>query len=176
MPQLHKSRINIQNEDFLRHLYETSFPPEERRPWEALRDIINDGTGPQLFVIETDGRAAGFITAWSLADGGMTYVEHFAVDGSMRGSGIGGAAIELLAQKMGRIILEVEPEGTTPEASRRIDFYSRHGFRLRPEIDYIQPPYAPGLPPVRLSIMTAGDESADMDTVIAELKRRVYGA
>lgn len=127
----------------LRCLYEDSFPPEERRPWDALASLPDNFS---VYGITCGGTVTGLITLWRF-EGEMVYIEHFAVDPAMRGSGIGKsvlAAVRRMASPL-PVILEVEPEGSTPEAARRLGFYRRNGFIDFPEFNYIQPPYSPGL-------------------------------
>lgn len=160
---------------FVRSLYESSFPAEERRCWTSLAALIKSGKGPELCLICTDNDLVGFMTVWKLGGGHVTYIEHFAISPSYRGSGIGGMALDALVEASESVILEVEPAVTGDDASRRIKFYRRHGFFLHEDIDYIQPPYSPDKPSVRLAIMTAGGEIPDMQHLLTELKHRVYG-
>lgn len=156
----------------LRRLYEDSFPPEERRPWEALASLPEEFS---VFGIVCGGTVCGLITIWRF-EGEMAYIEHFAVDPAMRGSGIGASVLAAVRQTASPlpIILEVEPEGSTPEAARRLGFYRRNGFIDFPDFNYIQPPYSPGLPSVRLTLM-ASDSTMDLEAATRRLHRSVYG-
>lgn len=118
--------------------------------------------GPQLI---------GFITFWEFPD--YTYVEHFAVDAAERGKGIGSAMLKHLTALCGeKILLEVELP-TTAEAQRRILFYKRHGFTERPEVEYMQPPYAPGLEPVPMLLLTRGHVEVNR-AALQPIMQRVY--
>lgn len=156
-------------------LYLDAFPPEERRPWEQLSVLIDDLSGLFMMYVATtaDGSFAGFITLWHLP--GADYVEHFAVDPSMRGSGIGGTIIDNIRRQSGdrALILEVELPQTGPDAPRRIAFYKRHGFEPLNDFTYIQPPYAPGLPQVQLLLMTTRP-IADVAAIASQLHTIVY--
>lgn len=156
--------------DAAEQLYLESFPPEERRPWG---DIVSGPAGPELRLIFRDGAFAGIITTWDL--GTWTYVEHFAIMPYMRGGGIGGLVLERLAGMDEKpLLLEVERPGDgNPMASRRIEFYRRNGFALL-DYDYIQPPYAPGLPEVPLRLMCT-DPATDAETATRALHTQVYG-
>lgn len=151
-----------------KQLYFDSFPPEERRPWT---DIAN-GEGPTLQMVFADGEFAGFITSWDL--GNWIYIEHFAIMPGLRGGGIGAKAIAALKETSAKpLLLEAEPvSDDNPMASRRIGFYLRNGFHLI-DYDYIQPPYAPGLPPVPLRLMCT-DAETDGATAEKTLHKAVY--
>lgn len=160
----------------VKSLYFNSFPDAERREWNDLSIKINAPDQPlNLFIVNVKGRFAGFITWWRL-DGGLRYVEHFAIDPSLRGAGTGARAIkEFVASEPSAVILEVEPEDMDEMARRRIGFYRRCGFTDHPEFDYEQPPYAPGLPTVKLTLMTSGDITPDLENAARQLHGKVYG-
>lgn len=71
----------------LEGLYVASFPPEERREWTDVTARAARGD-LSLYGIRLGGRIAGMVTVWHL--GGVEYVEHFAVDPTVRGNGLGG--------------------------------------------------------------------------------------
>lgn len=92
----------------------------------------------------------------------------------MRGSGIGAEILRLLAAEGPPLLLEVEhPKGPGSIEQRRIEFYRRNGFRLL-DYDYVQPPYAPGLPSVPLLLMST-DPALDPALAARTLHREVYG-
>lgn len=159
----------------IRELYLNSFPADERRPWEAVAKLSTGHSDFHFTLIISRHRTVGFITWWRLDK--AVYVEHFAVFPDLRSSGIGSGALDKFCKfhAPSMIILEVEPESDGEMARRRINFYKRCHFELHPEIDYIQPPYAPGLKPVRLMLMTYGS-GPDLTEVAADIHRRVYGA
>ncbi len=136
-------------------LYHSSFPKEERRPWEHLTGLISSQMPYfRLFAAhDTDDNFVGFISRWTLPD--AYYIEHFAVEPEHRGNGVGGCILEHILNGSDRpVVLEVELPGTTSDATRRIEFYRRHGFETMDDFTYFQPPYAPGVPDVQLMLMT----------------------
>lgn len=159
----------------IKALYLESFPVEEQRPWQSITGLISDPASPFKLtaLILPDGNLAGFATTWTLD--GFLYIEHLAVNPSMRGNGIGADILEFLEHN-GRLplLLEVEPPETGEMASRRIEFYKRCGFLLHDDIPYQQPPYSPGLPPLRLILMSTAPLPCPSDT-IAALHSIVYG-
>lgn len=153
-------------------LYLLAFPADERRPCQNLFALIDGAESAFDFrVIVADGKVAGFITTWGADE--FVYIEHFATLDHMRGSGIGGAAIERLHEESGKpILLEVELPESGPMAVRRIEFYRRHGLEPRYSFSYMQPPYAEGLNPLPMVLMTSGD--LDLDAARDFLYSRVY--
>lgn len=163
--------------DKLNRIYHEAFPPEERREWTDIVKRSASADSPmQFFTVMYRGRKAGLITCWRFKE--FDYVEHFAVDPSLRGRGVGAAAIEALAAMSAArgvpVVLEVELPETGRDARRRIAFYERCGFKAHADFKYIQPPYGPGLPEVELMLMTCGP-STDLDRVAAVLHSEVYG-
>lgn len=158
-------RKDIGAEEFgrLMELYVEAFPPEERRPLSQMPPA------DPAFTFYAVGDDAGLLTAWRFPD--FTYVEHFAVYPELRGHGIGSQALAALP---GTVLLEVEPPECSEQARRRIEFYRRNGFRLL-DVDYVQPPYSPGLPSVPLRLMVRG-ELEDVEVAVFMLHSRVYGA
>ena len=159
----------------IEQLYVNSFPVDERRPWSEIENMTNTSQMFRFTLLRSAGKPAGFITWWKLKRG--IYVEHFAISPSMRSHGLGAMALKRFCAERGNspVILEVEPAGSEPMADRRIGFYSRCGFKLHKDFDYIQPPYAPGLNPVRLQLMTYGD-IGNLSDLAREIKQEVYGA
>lgn len=148
-------------------IYEEAFPAEERRP-AANRHPADPAF--RFYNISTkEYPEAGLITTWDF--GSFRYVEHFAIDKSLRGSGIGADAIDALG---GTVLLEVEPPGTGEQALRRIEFYKRHGFHLL-DYPYFQPPYSSELPGVELRLMLRGELEIPVEDAVRILHVRVYG-
>lgn len=156
-------RDKISAEEFgrLMDLYESAFPPDERRPREQMPPA---DPAFRLWAVGDDG----LLTTWQFD--GYTYVEHFAVFPDRRGGGIGSRALAAIA---GPVILEVEPPESGEMARRRIDFYRRNGFRLD-DLKYIQPPYSPDSSPVELRLMVRGQLPVPLAEAAATLRRRVY--
>lgn len=156
-------------------LYHNSFPKEERRPWELLVNLIETQFPYFKLLAAHDeaGSFVGFITLWNLPT--ALYVEHLAVEPSLRGSGSGGIIIDEAIRLAGDLplVLEVELPETGPDAPRRIAFYKRHGFEAMEDYTYFQPPYAPGLPDVQLMLMTTRP-LADPNEFVIQLHTIVY--
>lgn len=159
----------------LRAVYLESFPPEEQRQWSDIERRAALPSQPLRFTeLLWLGRPAGLISWWNFPD--WAYLEHFAVDSSLRGGGIGAAAIRKWLRMIGKpAVLEVELPDANDMAQRRIQFYERLGFKAHPQWPYTQPPYSPGLPSVPLMLMTHG-EIRNLQEVETVLHTQVYGA
>lgn len=117
-------------------LMERSFPPEEVRSYENAVKILSDPKYRILISKSEAGEILGFIAEWDL--GSTIFLEHFAVDQTLQGEGIGsGMMAAYLSQATKPVRLEVEDEKTAIN-ERRIVFYQRLGFHLS-EYGYHQP-------------------------------------
>ncbi|MDE6353060.1 MAG: GNAT family N-acetyltransferase [Muribaculaceae bacterium] len=138
----------------IKGLYMASFPENERRPWQSIIDMVANAS--PFFnvnaVVGTDNQFYGFYTSWNLP--GVLYIEHFTVESYMRSRGIGSDVItDVVAQAdLRAVVVEVELPGTS-ESDRRIAFYERNGFQAI-DLQYFQPPYAPGLDMVEMILMS----------------------
>lgn len=162
----------------LEEIYVASFPVDERREWALVERLADDPASPMTMLKITDGegRAAGLLTIWRFD--GLSYIEHFAVDSSRRGSGLGSEVLSQVvkAEMPVPIVIEVEPPSDPaygPMAARRVDFYRRHGFTAFEDFDYVQPPYAPGLNEVALMLM-ATRADVDPERATSLIHRHVY--
>lgn len=159
-----------------REIYMYSFPPEERREWDEIVSMASMQDGNfTLTGIFIEGKLAGIGTRWDL--GTFLYIEHLAIDSRLRSQGLGKTLLRALCNDSRNrgTILEVEPENADePLTAKRIAFYNANGFRIAGR-DYIQPPYAPGLPAVPLWLMACGDVPAP-ENIAEVLHTRVYKA
>lgn len=158
------------------HLFELSFPPEERRTLEAQRCVTDEKASFTTFALYDADRFAGLLTCWQ--GPGFVYVEHFATSPEVRGRGIGSEVLcRLSSLYSDPVVLEVElPRDEF--SRRRIGFYQRNGFRLWAASSYIQPPYQSGCAPLPLHLMVRGeglDEQRDFERIRQWLYAEVYG-
>lgn len=134
--------------DFWR-LYESAFPPDERRDLERQKALFARKEYSLFAAI--DGGFVGFISLWEFAD--FVFMEHLAVEAKLRGKGIGTAIMkEYMGKCRKKAILEVEPPKTAAQ-KKRVSFYRQLGFALNGH-PYVQPPYGPGKKPVRMLLMS----------------------
>lgn len=136
------------------HLYETSFPKEERRVLEVQKTIM--GYPAYNFEVILSGtEVIGIILWWGFKE--IVFVEHFATSPELRGKGYGKTILQdFMDREKRQIILEVE----LPEPGiklRRIAFYERLGFTLNTHT-YIQPPMQKDCGAIPLYLMSYPEE------------------
>ncbi len=165
---------NIGLLDSIKTLYIESFPEEERRPWDSILSLIESDAPFYKFIIvsNTDG-TVGFYSTWRFPE--AIYMEHFAVSPKLRGKGIGSEILEKIRSGSDglSVVVEVEPAGCSPEAGRRIGFYERAGFTAIYDFNYVQPPYAKGLPEVPMILMST-HPICDLEMFVLQLHTLVY--
>lgn len=128
-------------------LMEQSFPPTEMRKEEGQKAVWEN----PKFQAWAEEQKRGFLTCWQFKEG--LYLEHFAVDPSQRGTGLGSKILkEFLEKAQGPVFFEVElPQ--TEMARRRIGFYERLGCVLN-DYPYLQPPYRTEEGPIPMLMMS----------------------
>lgn len=157
-------------------LYNDSFPANERRLYRDATHVASfikeKGGKFKAFAAKDGNLFLGFLSYWEFK--GYTYIEHFAVEPEHRGRNIGHLMLQHLFRTVSpNVLIEVEkPE--TPEAERRIKFYERDGFRLRSDINYVQPPYSAEQSGIEMMLMTHGDVTLRDTTDLREMLTEVY--
>lgn len=129
-------------------LYETSFPPNERRTRDDHLRALQDADFVPLGAVE-DGRLLADVFLWKTD--GFVYLEHFAVQPELRSHGTGGKILEQLLDTQQLFLLEIEPP-ESPLTCRRKRFYERHGLQAQPYA-HVQLPFQGGGPILPLVIM-----------------------
>ncbi len=156
--------------EIIQTIYEQSFPPNERREFSDIVELIIGEPSFTLYgILNQNKQTAGFLTEWKFDD--FIYLEHFAVNGQLRGGGIGRKILgSYIKQVSLPILLEVEkPEDEW--SKRRISFYERLGFSLW-DIPYIQPAYHKDKSPLPMLLMTIG--TLDLKHTFEEVKNKLY--
>ena len=154
--------------------YTSSFPKEERRDFSLVRKLLEDDSRFEMYALLRDGIYVGFITGWQFE--GFVYVEHFAIDESVRNGGIGAKAMAVfLALHEDPVVLEVEMP-TEEMSKRRVGFYERLGFVLDHHV-YFQPPYRRGESFLEMRLMAHRklDLERSFERVKSTMYQNVYG-
>ena len=124
-------QVKTENQElygFVEELMHTAFPAQERRDTPQQREYSDSNPLFCNNVIVEDGKPVGMISYWDMGD--FYYIEHFAIDPSLRNGGYGKRVLESIQTKLqGPIVLEVE-EPTEEMSIRRINFYKRLNFTL----------------------------------------------
>ena len=154
---------------YVEDLLTDSFPLDEYRPLDQWRILTDSKDSFQNNAIISDGKPVGLLTYWDL--GSFYFIEHFAIDKSLRNNGYGKDVLDLLEKEIDKpLILEVErPEDEISQ--RRIGFYQRYQFKLWHEA-YVQPPYRPDGSAVPMLIMCRGPLIAAKH--YKDVKRKLY--
>lgn len=173
--------LDEKNYPWFLKLYNSTFPVNERRLYKSAEHVAN-------FVKEKGGKFAGFayndgdeksqdfvgfLTYWKFQ--GYIYIEHLAVDPERRGKRIGSSLLKHLFDIAGEnVLVEVEQPGSSQEADKRIKFYEQNGFKLREDINYVQPPYSAEQSGVKMMLMTHGDVVLRDTRDLREMLTEVY--
>ncbi len=150
--------------------YNDSFPESERRDFSLVRRLLEEQPAFKLYLaLVNEEQYVGFITFWHF--GLFVYVEHFAIDSSVRNGGLGSLVMkEQLSLINVPVVLEVElPDEELNR--RRIGFYERLGFVLD-DHPYRQPPYRRGEEWLDMRLMTCG--KLGMEPSFEEIKKVIY--
>ncbi len=161
--------LNKQNFDRVYEIMEESFPPDERRDYEAQKALLKN-KNYKIYVINDDinNDIKAFIAIYELKN--IIFIEHFAVSSAYRNQGLGSVILnELLGVYDKPFCLEAEP----PEneiSIRRIEFYKRNGFSYN-DYAYEQPAFSDDKRAVPLKIMSSGkvlsyEDFTDIKTVL----------
>ena len=159
----------------LRALYEASNEPSIRKPFTEIAYGIASGR----YICHVGVRAnkiIAFAFLLPLATG-HALLEYFAVDGELRGQGIGTAMMHWLAENNGKLVWEVEAldiDVPRDDRQRRIAFYERLGAKRVEHVDaYAMPDFETGDPNgVPLWLYSMSSEVGD----VYELVRAIYAA
>lgn len=145
-----------------------AFPPSEIRNEAGQRSLL---CRPEyrLYTAKKEEQVHGLLAVWQFEK--FDFIEHFAVDSSLRGNGLGGRLLsDYLKSAEKTIFLEVE-EPVTDLAKRRIGFYERLGFCLN-DFDYIQPDLQQGQTSLLLKNMTYPCKSSKEE--FAHMKQQIF--
>lgn len=113
-------------------LYQTAFPPSERKPFGKILRMAKEGRA-DLWTIRRDGRFAGL--AATVNSPNLVLLDYFAVKKSLRGRGIGSDALGLLGEQYRdrgffvEIESTLEDAGNLRERKKRKEFYVNCGMR-----------------------------------------------
>ena len=159
-------------------LYNETFPENERRLYKSAEHVANfikeKGGKLHAFVYDDGGDDfLAFMTYWTFE--GYVYIEHFAVDPAHRSKNIGRKMLSHLFDIAGpNVLIEVEKPEDSDDARRRVEFYEKNGFKLREDINYVQPPYSAEQSGMEMMLMTHGDVKLHDTRDLREMLTEVY--
>lgn len=145
--------------DRIFEIMEDAFPLSERRTFEKQL-LLFDNSFYKPYVYYKNNIIEAFILCWEICK--VIFIEHFAVDKKLRGTGIGTKLLKDFLNSSHRpVCLEVElPENEITK--RRISFYERLGFKLN-DFEYFQPSLQPGQKKIQLKIMSYPEKLSEED-------------
>lgn len=159
---------------FVKALYQSAFPIQERREWPVLLSMISPGAEMQLDLVTDQEQPVAFVIWWKISD--WLFIEHLAVSSAERGKNYGSRIMHhYLDAAQGNMLLEVEPP-LSEEAQRRISFYERLGLHLL-EYMYEQPSYRVKGVVYPMRLMSTCKELSDrptFDDLVEQIKAKVY--
>lgn len=120
-------------------IYTVSFPIFEQRDEEQQTAAFKDSRYHLLVTLENE-TVASFISYWDFET--YVYIEHLAVNPSLRGKNIGSETLDAFAGFIGKtIILEIDPP-VDNVSKKRLQFYERLGYKTNP-YKHSHPAYKP---------------------------------
>lgn len=135
-------------------LYSGSFPVFEQRT-VGQQDAAFSSHRYHLTAYEENGTFVGFISYWEFDT--YIYIEHFAVDTKLRGTGYGSLILNSFAKEQSKvIILEIDPVTDDISASR-LRFYEKCSFHKN-DYNHIHPPYRKGYDGHRLIVLSSNSK------------------
>ena len=120
-------------------LYQRAFPAGERKPFSIILSMAKEGR-TDLWIIRKNGRFAGFASTVNSPD--LVLLDYFAVCKSLRGQGVGSAALKAILGRYAPrgVLVEIEstriPSDSRQERENRKRFYVNGGMTpLGTEVD-----------------------------------------
>lgn len=120
-----------QDLSYIEGLYLEAFPKVERKPFKTILKMRQKGQC-HLYVIEKEAQPLGLAAV--IVHDDTALLDYFAIDCAARGSGLGGAALDLLCEIYSDRAFFLEIERVDEQAVNytqrlaRKSFYLKHGF------------------------------------------------
>lgn len=171
-----ESLKNSKHISFAKEIYNSSFPLDERRDFDLVIEMIGK-EGFDFYVVYfsfEDKNPIGIISLWKFEE--FVYIEHFAIDLSLRQKGYGSKVLSEILNKYSKpFIIEVEPP-TNVEALKRINFYKKLNFLLL-DFNYLQPAYSPNQKSLPMQLMTNNSHyftNENIQKAVSLIHQKVY--
>lgn len=122
--------------EMIRKLYELSFPPNERMPFERILQKRSEGVMRLMAVEDIDGELLGFVNITLCFD--ALALNYFAISPENQGRGYGTEVISELRRRYPdrSIVIDIEDDAVSSQNHeqriRRREFYERLGFFAMP--------------------------------------------
>lgn len=115
----------------VRKLYESAFPPEEKKPFERMEALAEEGKMELTAIVDEQWVGLAFF----MVSEKTVILDYFAVSTKLRGGGYGGKAVRMIMERFRdkKLIFEIEMQDekavNAQERARRKAFYLRNGMR-----------------------------------------------
>lgn len=147
-------------------LYIESFPLEERRTLMEQEQLLNKKNYKMLCYIKND-ILLSIVFYWKISS--YTFLEHFAINSSLRGQSYGSKILEKFIENNENIVLEIEPI-TDKISEKRLKFYEKFNFVVN-NYEHYQIPFRKGEKELRLLLMS--QEKPLLDNEYKELYKQL---
>lgn len=116
-------------------IYEESFPKDEKRTLSEQLKLLEKDTYTMLGHIEND-TLLSILFYWQIDT--YTYLEHFAINSTLRGKNYGSKILKQFILENKNIILEIEPI-IDEITQKRLSFYEKFNFVVNKHIHFQVP-------------------------------------
>lgn len=132
-------------------LYEKAFPEIERRNLKEQKKILEDNRYKALAYL--DGNTfIGIVFYWDFNN--FRFIEHFAIDSTLRGKSYGSKILESLINSHENIVLEIELIHDAI-SKKRLRFYEKFDFKVN-DFKHYQVPFREGQESLELLFLSHG--------------------
>ena len=165
-------------------IYESAFPPSERKPPGFLADASKRPEYSVLTILAGE-RVAGMAVVYQPIGLGFCLIEYMAVAAEARGRRLGTTLFEAIARRNPdkALLVEVEADGSSRDegdlVALRKAFYGRLGFREVMGVRYQMPAVSSEAPPP-MNLLIFGTDAPRLrrtvlDSWLSDVFRNVYG-
>lgn len=162
--------------EFLKKFNEV-YPEDDRRLYKSAEHVANyikmKGGKFHGFAYDDGGEDyLGYVTYWTLNH--LVFIEHLAVV-PKHGKNVERKLLSHLYEMAEpNVLIEVEDPASSPEAAERVEFLEKEGFKLRKDINFVQPPKTAMQTGVKIMLMTHGDVDLKDTRELREMLTEVY--
>jgi hypothetical protein len=139
--------------EYVRELYETSFPDSEKKPFDAIVRIDREDKG-NMYTILKGEEAVGLL--FTLENDELTLIDYFAIDPNAQNGQVGSKVLRTFFEEEEKpIVLEIENPEKAEDAEEEFIRKKREAFYLRNGLKIM--PYRVDLFGVEMKILTYGE-------------------
>ena len=161
--------------EFLKVFNET-YPENESRLYKSAEHVANyikmkGGKFHGFAFDDGGGDYLGYVTYWTLNH--LVFIERLATVN--KGKNVERKLLShLFEMAEPNALIEVEDPESSPEAAKRVEFLEKEGFKLRKDINYVQPNKTAMESGVKIMLMTHGEVDLKDTRELREMLTEVY--